>query len=121
MQCEKWCPKAEAVFSSVQAAQPGQQKKQQPASPSAPQWGWDDLKFSAGDTLNPGTHPYKIVASPSKMLFVSFLTFYNYSCTVFPFSPCWLCRFADSNNEDWKALCTVVKGACLVLPISICV
>ncbi|KAK9918238.1 hypothetical protein WJX75_002476 [Coccomyxa subellipsoidea] len=55
VQCEKWCPKAEAVFSSVQAAQPGQQKKQQPTSPSAPQWGWDDLKFSAGDTLNPAT------------------------------------------------------------------
>ncbi|EIE21911.1 P-loop containing nucleoside triphosphate hydrolase protein [Coccomyxa subellipsoidea C-169] len=43
-----------AVFSSVQAAQPSQ-PKQQSASPSAPQWGWDDLKFSAGDTLNPAT------------------------------------------------------------------
>ena len=92
MQCEKWCPKAEAVFSSVQAAQPGQQKKQQPASPSAPQWGWDDLKFSAGDTLNPGTHPSRIVASPSKI--ASFLAFSLFThlislfLHVLPFSLC---------------------------------
>lgn len=65
VQCAKWCPQPEAVFSSVQAAQPNQ-PKQQSASPSAPQWGWDDLKFSAGDTLNPGAPLTQKASNPLK-------------------------------------------------------
>lgn len=42
------------MFSSVHGAQPLSPARQQPAAASAPQWGWDDLKFSGGDTLNPG-------------------------------------------------------------------
>ena len=68
-QCQKWCPDPEAVFVSVQPAaaprsndqqphtqqQQQQQQQQSIAGPGGvPEWGWDDLKYSVGDTLNTG-------------------------------------------------------------------
>jgi hypothetical protein len=59
-QCEKWCPEPEALFSSapVQDQQPDRQRSplfsQQLRPAAKPQWGWDDLEYSVGDTLNTG-------------------------------------------------------------------
>ena len=65
-QCAKWCPDVEPVMTSMQPAaaarQAPQPAAQQPAAQggeSGPQWGWDDLKYAAGDTLNTGGHSQK--------------------------------------------------------------
>ncbi|CAL5224194.1 g6836 [Coccomyxa viridis] len=55
-QCQRWCPDPERLFTSV-----GPQIQSAPASASSrapegsPAWGWDHLKFSGGDSLNPAT------------------------------------------------------------------
>lgn len=59
-QCQRWCPDPERLFTSV-----GPQVQSASTSASAsstaqegsPGWGWDHLKFSGGDSLNPGSFP----------------------------------------------------------------
>ncbi len=79
-QCERWCPDVEPVMTSMQpapaarqAAQLAQRQQQpasaqagEPSSPSAPQWGWDDLKYAAGDTLNTGGGAVTSIAGPDR-------------------------------------------------------
>lgn len=62
-QCDRWCPHPEAVFASMREAaaapaapqsRPAALQQQQTGEANAPQWGWDDLKYAAGDELNTG-------------------------------------------------------------------
>lgn len=59
-QCEQFCPQPEVIFLNASTSAP-QQRRQllspaggQHPSQAAPRWGWDDLEYSVGDTLNTG-------------------------------------------------------------------
>ena len=54
-QCQRWCPDPERLFTSVgPEVQPGPAAASSRAPEGSPGWGWDHLKFSGGDSLNPG-------------------------------------------------------------------
>ena len=92
-QCQRWCPDPERLFTSV-----GPQIQSAPASASSrapegsPAWGWDHLKFSGGDSLNPGETKITLSQKQSS-------------------STCRMC-LANSIPDTYGALGTVFDATC---------
>jgi hypothetical protein len=56
-QCQRWCPEPHRLFMSMGPEVQSASTSASSAAPAGtPDWGgWDHLKFSAGESLNPGT------------------------------------------------------------------